>query len=116
MSETFPRVTLFAPCTAESLTALAAPLGRAGLEVEGGLLRGDGLASTIEAEWVENDGGFGAAFSFGTVPTDKVAALDRAPGALLLHCHADLRDGREQICEAVRRLWRAGALAVRREH
>jgi uncharacterized protein DUF4261 len=91
-SDEVTRVTLFVPCT----RVLAVPAGVAG-------------------EWIANDGAFGEAFSFGTVGRDLIAALDAAPGALVLHWPVDLRDGREQIVAAVARLRDAGALAVRLE-
>jgi len=69
----------------------------------------------FETEWIENDGGFGQAFSFGTVSADDVAQIDRAPGALIVYASVDLREGRAQIVAAVEQLQAAGALAVRLE-
>ena len=57
----------------------------------------------VEVEWVDNDGAFGQAFSFGTVAADALKAIDAAPGALVLHWSVDLREGREQIVSAVER-------------
>jgi len=68
-----------------------------------------------EAEWIDNDGEFGKAFSFGTVAPDLVAQIDAAPGALVLHWPIDLRAGRDAIVATVSRLRDAGALAVRLE-
>lgn len=86
------RVTLFVPCR----RPLAVPAGVAG-------------------EWIANDGAFGEAFSFGTVGPEVIAALDAAPGALVLHWPVDLREGREPIVAAVEQLRGAGAIAVRLE-
>lgn len=74
-----------------------------------------GLASPPEVEWIDNDGHFGEAFSFGTVAPDVVAQIDAAPGALVLHWPIDLLTGRETIVATVARLRDAGALAVRLE-
>jgi hypothetical protein len=115
MGETFPRVTLFIPGTAQSASAWQAALHREGLELRDGLVSGEGLGTTVEAEWIANDGAFGQAFSFGTVQPPVVETIDAAPGALVLHCHADLRDGRQDICSAIQRLRSSGALAVRLE-
>lgn len=113
--ETFPRLTLFVPGAPRSQRAWGAALRTAGLRLAEGALSGEGLEARVEAEWVANDGAFGQAFSFGTVDEDGVAAIDAAPGALVLRWHVDLRDGRAQVVEAVRRLGQAGALAVRVE-
>jgi len=86
------RVTLFVPCA----RAVQVPAGVAG-------------------EWIASDGTFGDAFSFGTVEADVIAAIDAAPGALVLHWQDDLRDGREAIVATVGQLRDAGALAVRLE-
>lgn len=115
MSESFPRVTLFIPGTADSPAAWEAALGRQQLHLEGDALKCDGLGATMEVEWVENDGSFGAAFSFGTVAQDVVDAIDRAPVAMVLYCHVDLREGRQEVCSVMQRLRNAGALAVRLE-
>lgn len=107
MAEPITRVTLFVPGTPSSLDAWNAALR--GLRIEDGKLAG------IEVEWVENDGEFGAAFSFGTVGPDVIAALEAAPGALVLHVSEDLRTGRKQVVSVVEKLRDAGALAVRIE-
>ena len=91
-SDEVTRVTLFVPCT----RVLAVPAGIAG-------------------EWIANDGAFGEAFSFGTVERDVIAALEAAPGALVLHWREDLRAGRAAIVAVVERLRDAGAIAVRLE-
>lgn len=107
---TLTRVTLFVPGTPSSVRAWNAALDDA-LRIERGLLRG----STARVEWVENDGAFGQAFSFGTVDDEAVRAIDAAPGALVLHWSTDLREGREDIVATIRTLKTAGALAVRLE-
>jgi hypothetical protein len=109
------RLTLFVPGAPTSVEAWSKALDPRGLRIELGVLRGDGLDATVEAEWVENDGGFAAAFSFGTVAPSVVEALDAAPGGLVLHWQVDLRDGRQQVIAVVDRLRDAGALAVRIE-
>jgi hypothetical protein len=95
VAEPITRVTLFVPGAPASAKA--------------------GLDPSVEVEWVENDGAFGKAFSFGTVAPDVVAAIDAAPGALVLHWPVDLRDGRKDMVATVERLRDAGALAVRLE-
>ena len=99
MAEAIERVRLFVPGTPASLDAWN--IGS--------------LDPSIEVEWVENDGTFGQAFSFGTVPADVVEAIDTVPGALVVYSSVDLREGRGQIVRAVERLRDAGALAVRIE-
>jgi hypothetical protein len=88
-----PRVTLLVPGAATD-----APL--------------DGPFST---EWIENDGAFGAAFSFGTVDDDRRAAIDAAPGAVLVTSTVDLLESRTALVAAVEQLRDAGGLAVRIE-
>lgn len=74
-----------------------------------------GLPSPPEVEWIDNDGHFGKAFSFGTVAPDRVAEIEEAPGALVLHWPVGLLTGRAAIVAAIARLREAGALAVRLE-
>jgi hypothetical protein len=93
MSEAITRVTLFVP--------------------GGALLRAVHL--DCPTDWIENDGHFGQAFSFGTVEPAKVETIDKALGALVLLWPVDLKTGREQIVAAVKQLREAGALAVRIE-
>jgi hypothetical protein len=69
----------------------------------------------FETEWIENDGGFGQAFSFGTVSAAEVALIDRAPGALIVNASVDAREGRVKLVAIVEQLQAAGALAVRFE-
>lgn len=95
MSEVI-RVTLFVPGVAPA--AWSRPLGPG-----------------YQGEWIANDGEFGKAFSFGTVAPDVIAAIDAAPGALVVHCPVDLREGREAIVTMVERLRDAGGIAVRIE-
>lgn len=95
MSEAITRVTLFVPGVRIAEKAWA--------------------GAPVDVEWVDNDGHFGEAFSFGTVAPDQVAKIDAAAGAHVLHWTVDLRDGRAQIVEVVEKLRAAGALAVRIE-
>ena len=97
------------------MNAWSQALQRGGLRIERGALRGDGLDATVGVEWVENDGAFGKAFSFGTVGPDVIGAVEAAPGGLVLQWSVDLREGRKQIVTVVERLRDAGALAVRLE-
>jgi Domain of unknown function (DUF4261) len=115
MTRDFIRLTLFIPGTQPSLPAWNAALQHAGLHIDGDVLKGERLTSKVEVDWVENDGGFGAAFCFGTVSDEIVRRIDDAPAALILQWHADLREGRQEITSVVERLHGAGALAVRIE-
>ena len=115
MAEPITRLTLFVPGAPASAGAWSNALEPGGLHIERDVLRGNGLDAAVEVEWVENDGGFGAAFSFGTVAPAVVQALEAAPGGLVLHWQVDLREGRQQVVAVVERLRDAGALAVRIE-
>ncbi len=115
VAQDFPRVTLFVPGVSDSLATWTNALRLGGLRIEDGVLAGDGLDARVEVEWVANDGAFGDAFSYGTVEKALVAAIDAAPGALVLHFWEDLRDGRPRIVAVVEQLRAAGALAVRLE-
>ncbi|MCO5165750.1 MAG: DUF4261 domain-containing protein [Planctomycetes bacterium] len=115
MSEPLTRVTLFVPGAPSSEEAWGAALERRGVRLEGGELRCEGQEVTAQGEWVENDGAFGAAFSFGTVSPRVVEELAGCPGALVLRWPVDLREGREAIVAVVERLRDAGAIAVRLE-
>ncbi|HUQ06381.1 MAG TPA: hypothetical protein VM261_27950 [Kofleriaceae bacterium] len=114
-AKTFPRVTLFVPGEPGSVRAWNTALRGGKLAIERGKLAGKGVKARVDVEWVANDGHFGKAFAFGTVIPEDVAAIDAAPGALVLHWHVDLRDGRKEILSVVERLEDAGALAVRVE-
>jgi len=72
------------------------------------------IAGDVETEWIENDGEFGAAFSYGTCEKALVKQIDKAPGALVLRWAVDLKR-REEIVAGVKKLADAGALAVRLE-
>jgi hypothetical protein len=111
MSEPITRVTLFVPGTPASANDWNRALR--GLRIESGVLRGAEIEA--QAEWIENDGSFGAAFSFGTAESKAIEAISAAPGALVLHWTVDLREGRAQIVRAIEGLRDAGALAVRLE-
>lgn len=115
MSESSFRITLLAPGTAVDEQAWKAQLATAGIEWEEGKLNFEGLTFELEAEFIENDGGFGDAFSFGTVPPEQVKQLAAAPGALIIYGAADLHDGRGAYVALARALKQAGALALRLE-
>src|SRR3954469_13325888 len=93
------------------------PITRVTLFVPGSRVADDKAwaGAPVEVEWLDNDGHFGEAFSFGTVTPDRVAKIAAAAGAHLLQWTIDLREGRAQIIEVVERLREAGALAVRIE-
>ncbi len=93
MAEAITRVTLFVP--------------------GGALLRA--VHVDCPTDWIENDGHFGQAFSFGTVEPATVEKIDKAVGALVMLWPVDLKSGRAQIVAAVKQLREAGALAVRIE-
>lgn len=115
MSESSFRITLLAPGTAVDERAWTQQLAAAGIEWVEGALRFEGLNFELEAEFIENDGGFGDAFSFGTVPPAQRAQLAAVPGALIIYGSADLRDGRGAYLALARALKQAGALALRLE-
>jgi hypothetical protein len=108
------RVTLLVPGTPRSARAWGAALRPHGLRLADGALRSD-EGEVVPAEWIENDGRFGEAFSFGTVDAKGVAAIDAVPGALVVSAQVDLREGRARLVALVERLRAAGALAVRLE-
>lgn len=115
MTSPITRVTLFVPGSQPTLAGWSAALRSADLQLDGGSLHGAALEAPVEVEFVANDGGFGAAFSFGTVVPELVQTIDAAPGALVLHFTEDLRRGRAQLLTVVRALDAAGGLAVRLE-
>ncbi len=114
MAET-TKLTLFIPGTASSIEDWNLTLQRSGLSIEGDTLRGAGLSHDVGVEWVANDGSFGNAFSYGTVASDVIDVIERAPGALVLFWPIDLREGRRAVVPIVEHLQQAGALAVRIE-
>jgi hypothetical protein len=108
-------VTLFVPGTQEDVRAWGRALDAKGFTLDGDTLRGAGLPFPVKLEWIENDGSFGQAFSFGTAPAEQQRAIDGAPGALLIYLPADLHRERAPIATLVRALASCGALAVRVE-
>lgn len=112
---TITRLTLFVPGRQSSLEAWEAALATEGLSLAAGKLSAPQLEGPLEVEWIPNDGEFGAAFSFGTVEPEQVAAIDAAPSALVLRSPVDLREGREALVSIVSALQAAGGLAVRIE-
>lgn len=113
MLEPIQRLTLLVPGLPDSWEAWRKGLRETAFSLEGSELRGE--AHSFGAEWIPNDGEFGAAFSFGTVPPEGVAAIDQAPGALLVTSTKDLREGRLELVAALEALQCAGALAMRIE-
>ncbi|MCU0697673.1 MAG: DUF4261 domain-containing protein [Myxococcaceae bacterium] len=111
MGRSLVRVILFVPGSPPSLSGWK--LALRGLSIDGERL--EGVGPRVDLEWVANDGHFGEAFSFGTVPAREVKRIDQAPGALVLSCHVDLLEGRAALVAMVERLRDAGALAVRLE-
>jgi hypothetical protein len=95
VSQPFPRVTLFVP----GVPAAAQ----------------ERFAADVECEWIENDGAFGKAFSFGTCAPAIIRKLEATAGALVAYVTHDLRAGREHILSLVERMRDAGAIAVRIE-
>jgi hypothetical protein len=102
MARSFPRVTLFVPGEARDLEAWAQRLRRFSIDRGGRVARAAATKDEprVDAEWLENDGAFGQAFSFGTVEPAGVERIDRAPGALLLSVHVDPSEGRRSLLEA----------------
>ncbi|MFO0598482.1 MAG: hypothetical protein U0228_24465 [Myxococcaceae bacterium] len=74
-----------------------------------------GLPFEARAEFIENDGGFGEAFGYGTVDREGVAAIAACPGALLLTLEARLDEHHEALAQLGKDLKKCGALAVRFE-
>jgi hypothetical protein len=69
----------------------------------------------FEAEYVENDGGFGEAFSFGTVPPASRAQIDACAGAMVVYGFEPLHEAHERYATLAAALKEAGALALRIE-
>lgn len=99
---------MLAPGSARSEAEWTAALSKADVKLGAKPL---GLAF----EFVENDGGFGDAFSFGTVPAKQVKAIDAAPSALVIYGQPSLRDQRKAYLELARALKKAGAISLRLE-
>lgn len=119
-------VTLFVPGTPPGLDAWRRALADHGLALKGARRRwylprgaprlsGGALPFSAGAEWIENDGRFGQAFSMGPASPAEVRAIDAAPGALLLTLPVDLHRERAAIAALGRALGACGALAVRIE-
>jgi hypothetical protein len=106
-------VTLFVPGTPKTLAAWKSALAKKKLTVSGGVL--SGLGFDVQVEFVENDGAFGQAFSFGTVEADQLAEIDAAPGALVLSLPVELHHGRKVISKLAKALEACGSLAIRIE-
>jgi len=116
MREPIQRLTLLVPGSPASLAGWREGLRGTGFSLgEDALLQGPTESTAFGVEWIPNDGEFGAAFGFGTVPPEGVSRIDSAPGALLLTSTEDLREGRLELLAALRALQAAGALAMRIE-
>ena len=117
MSERRPvtRLTLFVPGTQASWAEWGPPLAKHGLQLDVGGLSGEGFEEPVGFTWVEQDGSFAEAFSFGTVDEPVLERLAASPGALVLPLPFDLRADRAQVVSIVRALREAGAIAVRIE-
>ena len=120
-SEDQVRLTLFVPGTPASLEVWGTALAKSGWVLTGSRLRAPPsadaaqCAADVEVRWVANDGDFGKAFSFGSVPPAGVATIDALPGALVLHLTEELGSGREHVLAVVKAMQAAGAVAVRVE-
>lgn len=106
-------VTLFVPGTPESFAAWKRALATKKLTISGDVLRG--LGFEVQVEFVENDGSFGQAFSFGTVEAVRVEAIAAAPGALVLSVPVELHRARAELSKLAKVLEACGALAIRIE-
>lgn len=117
MSERRPvtRLTLFVPGTQASWAEWGPPLAKHGLQLDVGGLSGEGFEEPVGFTWVEQDGSFAEAFSFGTVDAPVLERLAASPGALVLPLPFDLRADRERVVAIVGALREAGAIAVRIE-
>ncbi len=89
----------FVPGTPATPAAWTRALKGAGLRVSReDRLFGPELPFSVGMEWIENDGSFGQAFSFGTCSTAEQRAIGDAPGAWVLHMPVDLH--RERVAVA----------------
>jgi hypothetical protein len=66
-------------------------------------------------EWVDNDGSFGQAFSYGTMSPQEQRAVDEAGSAVILDLPVYLGDAAGEIANLITALGHAGALGVRLE-
>jgi len=108
-------VRLFVPGTAATTAQWQVLLGRAGLTLDGESLTSETLGFQALVEWVANDGSFGQAFGYGTMPPADQDAVDRAGGALVLDLPVYLGDAAGEVATLIAALGDAGALGVRLE-
>jgi hypothetical protein len=106
-------VTLFVPGKPKSFAAWKSALAKTKLTISNDVL--SGLGFEVKVEFIENDGSFGEAFSFGTVEAQQVEAIAAAPGALVLSLPVELNHGRAEISKLAKSLETCGALAIRIE-
>lgn len=106
-------VTLFVPGKPQSFAAWRSALAKTKLTISNDVL--SGLGFEVKVEFIENDGSFGQAFSFGTVEAEQVEAIEAAPGALVLSLPVELNKGRSEISKLAKALETCGALAIRIE-
>src|SRR5512138_522911 len=108
-------LTLFVPGELPDLDAWRRALAAKGLSLTQTTLAGEGLTFQAGVEWIDNDGSFGEAFSYGTASEAEQRSIDAAGGALVLTFPVDLHRERRVIASLVRNLAACGALAVRVE-
>ncbi len=106
-------VTLFVPGKPKSFAAWRNALAKTKLTISSDVM--SGLGFEVKVEFVENDGAFGQAFSFGTVEEEHVKAIAAAPGALVLSVPVELHRARSELSKLAKVLEACGALAIRIE-
>lgn len=108
-------VRLFVPGAAATMAQWRGSLGRAGLTLDGELLTSGTLGFDALVEWVENDGSFGEAFSYGTMSAQEQHAVAGAGSALVLDLPVYLGAAATDVATLIAALGDAGALGVRLE-
>jgi hypothetical protein len=108
-------VRLFVPGTATTMAGWRGSLGRCGLTLDGQSLTSQAFGFRALVEWVENDGSFGHAFSFGTMSVQEQRVVDGAGSALVLDLPVYLSAAAGEVAALIAALGEAGALAVRLE-
>jgi hypothetical protein len=108
-------VRLFVPGAAATMAEWQGLLGRAGMTLDGPLLTSETLGFDALVEWVENDGSFGQAFSYGTMSVEEQHAVAEAGSALVLDLPVYLGAAAADVATLIAALGNAGALGVRVE-